>query len=111
MEPGHSIPNLYCTNSSAYDTSTSCSTGSSTTNPTSCSPNTREMDEAIAQATAAKAEQITVYAIGLGDGVLDCVLTQVAAAGGGQYFKAPSKDDLAAAFKSIAELTHIALTK
>jgi Flp pilus assembly protein TadG len=105
------IPNLYCTNSSAYTSSTACTTGSSATSPTSCSPNTMGMTEAIAQAQAAHDEQITVYTIGLGDGVLDCVLTQVAAAGGGQYFKAPTAADLAGAFKSIAELTHIALTK
>jgi Flp pilus assembly protein TadG len=105
------IPNLYCTNSSAYDTSASCTTGSSATSPTSCSPNTTAMTAAISQAAAAQAEQITVYTIGLGDGVLDCVLTQVAAAGSGSYFKAPTAADLGDAFKSIAELTHIALTK
>lgn len=105
------IPNLYCTNSSAYNTSAACSTASSATSPTSCSPNTAAMDQAIAQAAAAKAEQITVYAIGLGNGVLDCVLTQIADAGGGKYFKAPTSADLAGAFTSIAELTHIALIK
>lgn len=105
------IPNYYCTNSSAYTSGSSCSTGSSATSPTSCSPPTRAMTEAWDQATAAKNADITVYVIGLGDGVLDCVLQQIADNGGGLYYKAPTTAQLNAAFQAIAEQTHIALVK
>lgn len=105
------IPNYYCTNSSAYTSSSSCSTGSSATSPTSCSPATTAMTHAWNQATAAKNADITVYVIGLGDGVLDCVLQQIADNGGGLYYKAPTPAQLDEAFDAIAEQTHIALVK
>ena len=105
------IPNYYCTNSSAYTSSSSCSTGSSATSPTSCSPATTAMTHAWAQATAAKNADITVYVIGLGDGVLDCVLQQIADNGGGLYYKAPTPAELDEAFDAIAAQTHIALVK
>lgn len=105
------IPNVYCTNPSAYTSSTSCSTGSSANSPTSCGPPTTAMQHAWDRATAAKAADTTVYVIGLGDGVLDCVLQQIATNGGGIYYKAPTTAQLDAAFQSIAEQTHIALVK
>ena len=43
--------------------------------------------------------------------MLDCILTDIATAGGGAYYKAPSPADLDDAFKAIAERTHIALVK
>ncbi len=105
------IPNYYCTNNSAYTSNTSCSTGSSATSPTSCSPATTAMTHAWNQATAAKNADITVFVIGLGNGVLDCVLQQIADNGGGLYYKAPTPAELDEAFDAIAEQTHIALVK
>jgi Mg-chelatase subunit ChlD len=105
------IPNYYCTNSSAYTSNTSCSTGSSATSPTSCSPATTAMTHTWNQASAAAAADIKVFVIGLGDGVLDCVLQRTADLGGGQYYKAPTTAELDDAFKAIAEQTHIALVK
>jgi Mg-chelatase subunit ChlD len=106
------IPNVYCTNAAAYTTpGTSCTQGSSATSPTSCSPVTTGMSEAWAQATAAHAQDITIYVIGLGDGVLDCVLSKIAQNGGGTYYKAPTTADLDAAFIDIAHKSHIALVK
>lgn len=102
------IPNKYCTN--GYDAA-SCTTGS-TSDPTSCPyASNASISAAISQAGVAKAEKITVYTIGLGSGVLDCILVDVATAGGGTYYKAPTPADLDAAFQSIAEQTHIALIK
>ncbi len=102
------IPNRYCTGS--Y-TGASCTTGS-TTDPTSCpAPSNASIAAAINQAAVAKAGDITVYTIGLGGGVLDCILEAVAAAGGGTYYKSPTPAGLAAAFTSIAERTRIALVK
>jgi hypothetical protein len=105
------IPNYYCTNSSAYTSGSSCSTGSSATSPTSCSPATTAMTHAWAQASAAAAADVTVYVIGLGDGVLDCVLQQIADNGGGIYYHAPTTAQLDEAFEAIAEQTHIALVR
>jgi len=51
-----------------------------------------------------------VYTIGLGDGVLDCVMEDIAAAGGGEYYKAPTTAQLDEAFEAIAKKTHIGLT-
>ena len=105
------IPNYYCTNSSAYTGGSSCSTGSSATSPTSCSPPTTAMQHAWDRATAAQAADTIVFVIGLGDGVLDCVLQKIADNGGGMYYKAPTPAQLDAAFQAIAEQTHIALVK
>jgi len=101
-------PNRTCSN--GYN-GPSCSEVSGST-PSSCpvSGNTPVTD-AINQAAAAKTDNITVYTIGLGDGVLDCVLQSIATAGGGLYYKAPTTADLAAAFKAIADRTKIALVK
>ena len=107
------IPNRFCTNPSAYATSgfTSCAVDSSESSPTSCTPETAAMTHLWAQATAAKNAGITVYVIGLGAGVLDCVLEKTAANGGGKYYKAPTTAQLDEAFQAIAEQTHIALVK
>ena len=104
------IPNMYCTNASAYTGSSSCTTGSSTS-PTSCASTTTAMTHTWAQATAAAAADITVYVIGLGDGVVDCILQQTADNGGGMYYKAPTLAQLDDAFEAIAEQTHIALVR
>ncbi len=82
----------------------------STTAPTSCggSPST-SVTHARNQATQAATEDITVYWIGLGDGVLDCLLQDLADRGTGDYIPAPTVADLDDAFKEIAEKTHIAL--
>lgn len=102
------VPNIYCSN--GYSGS-SCSTGSSAS-PTSCpASSTTAINHAISQAAAAKAAKVTVYTIGLGDGVLDCVMENIAAAGGGEYYKAPTTAQLDDAFKAIAEKTRIALTQ
>ena len=102
------IPNNYCTN--GY-TSASCTNGT-TSDPTSCpyTPNA-SISAAISQAAAAKTANVKVYTIGLGAGVLDCILTDIATAGGGIYYKAPTPAQLDDAFKAIAEQTHIALVK
>ncbi len=101
------IPNRYCTN--GYE-SASCST-SNTTDPSSCPASNTSITHAVNQAAVAAAADITVYTIGLGGGVLDCILQSIADAGGGEYFKAPSAADLDDAFQAIAEKTHIALVK
>lgn len=102
------IPNNYCTN--GYDSS-SCSNGT-TSDPTSCpAPSNASISAAINQAAVAKAADITVYTIGLGGGVLDCILEDIAAAGGGEYYKAPTPEQLDEAFQAIAERTHIALVR
>lgn len=107
------IPNRYCTNASAYETSgfTTCSVSSSASSPTSCAPATTAMTQLWDQATAAKNAGITVYVIGLGAGVLDCVLEKTALNGGGKYYKAPTTAQLDEAFQAIAEQTHIALVR
>ncbi len=105
------IPNKYCTNSTAYTTTTACTTGS-TADPSACpATSNTSISHAIARAAAAKAADITVYTIGLGDGVLDCILNDIAVAGGGTYYKAPTGADLDTAFAAIAAKTHIALTQ
>src|SRR5690606_34481645 len=97
------IPNVYCTNSTAYTGSSSCSTGISATSPTSCNSPTAGMTHAWNQATAARNADVTIYVIGLGDGVLDCVLEKIAENGGGIYYKAPTTAQLDEAFEAIAE--------
>ena len=62
-------------------------------------------------ARLANDQNTRIYTIGLGPLVDDAFLTNIANLGGGQYYKAPSTADLAAAFQSIAEQTHISLVK
>lgn len=99
------VPTNYCSN--GYGTS-SCSSSSSGT-PTTCGATSTGITHAKSQATAAAAEDIIVYWIGLGDGVMDCLLEDLAELGTGEYVAAPSVADLDDAFKAIAEKTHIAL--
>lgn len=102
------VPNTYCTN--GYSSS-SCSQGSSTTPATCPASSTTAISHAVERATAAAASDVIVYTIGLGDGVLDCVLQDIATAGGGQYYKAPTTAQLDEAFEAIAKKTHIGLTQ
>jgi Flp pilus assembly protein TadG len=109
------VPNTYCGSSgysaSSYNT-TGCSTGSSTSPvPPSCPADTTAITHMKQEAARAAAGDIIIYTIGLGSGVIDCMLQSVADIGGGAYYKAPSPADLAAAFTAIAERTHIALVK
>ncbi|MCA9830607.1 MAG: VWA domain-containing protein [Dehalococcoidia bacterium] len=101
------VPNTYCTN--GYSSS-SCSTGSSNTPATCPASSTTAISHATARAAAAAASDVIVYTIGLGDGVLDCVMEDIAAAGGGEYYKAPTTAQLDEAFDAIAKKTHIGLT-
>jgi hypothetical protein len=108
------VPNEYCGsatyNPSSYN-STSCSAGGSTT-PTSCpATSTTAIAHAQQEVIRAHAENIIVFTIGLGNGVLDCVLDDLATKGGGTYYRAPTTAELNGAFQAIAEQTHIALVK
>jgi hypothetical protein len=105
------VPTNYCSNSGAYTSnSTSCTTQSDST-PSTCPASTTAITHAKNQATAAKDADIIVFTIGLGGGVLDCVLEDIATLGGGTYYKAPTVAQLDDAFEAIAEQTHIALVK
>lgn len=105
------VPTNYCSNSGAYTSnSTSCTTQSDST-PSTCPASNTAITHAKNQATAAKDAGIIVFTIGLGDGVLDCVLEDIATLGGGTYYKAPTVAQLDEAFQAIAEQTHIALVK
>lgn len=102
------IPNVSCSN--GYN-SGSCSTVSHSS-PSSCpATSTTAITDAINQAAVARAADITVYTIGLGADVLDCILEDIAEAGGGAYYKAPTTADLDEAFEAIAAQTHIALVR
>ncbi len=110
------VPNQRC-GSSAYSSvnynSTSCSGPNSDTspNPPSCPADTPSIAHMKQEATRAAAGQITIYTIGLGSGVIPCILQSVATIGGGTYYAVPTTADLAAAFTAIAAKTHIALVK
>lgn len=104
------IPTNYCSNASAYTGGSSCSAANDST-PNSCPASTTAISHAKAQAAAAKEAGALVFTIGLGHDVLDCVLQDIADAGGGKYYKAPTTAQLNDAFKAVAEQTHIALTK
>ncbi|MCC7364053.1 MAG: VWA domain-containing protein [Dehalococcoidia bacterium] len=101
------VPTNRCTN--GYE-SPSCTQATGST-PTSCGTTTQPMSDAYSQATVAGNADIIVYTIGLGDGVVDCVLEEIAERGGGEYFKAPTTAQLDDAFQAIAAKTHIALTE
>ncbi|MFN0147610.1 MAG: vWA domain-containing protein [Dehalococcoidia bacterium] len=105
------VPNQYCSNNAAYTTAGTACTVASATTPGSCPASSTGITHAVNQAAAAKAADITVYAIGLGAGVLDCILQQIADAGGGTYYKAPTPAQLDDAFAAIAAKTQIALTE
>lgn len=73
--------------------------------------NATAVAHAINEATRAANGQVIIYTVGLGANVDDSFLQQIAAAGNGQYFKAPTTAQLDDAFRAIAASTHIALTK
>jgi Mg-chelatase subunit ChlD len=99
------VPTHYCSN--GYD-SGSCSESSSGT-PTTCSATSTAITHAKNRASAAADQDIIVYTIGLGAGVLGCILEDIAELGGGEYVEAPTTASLDDAFLEIAEKTHIAL--
>jgi hypothetical protein len=105
------VPTNYCgSQNSASDSygQSSCNSQSSG-NINSCTTTTG-VTHAINQAAVAKSQDMIVYTIGLGSSVIDCILEDIAEAGGGEYFKAPTPAQLDDAFRAIAEKTHIGLT-
>lgn len=102
------VPTHYCP--WGYDGN--CGTPQSSGTPTSCPiSNTTAVNHALEQAQIAADADILIFTIGLGDGVLDCFLEEIAEIGGGSYVAAPTTADLDEAFTTIAEQTHIALVK
>jgi len=99
------VPTNYCSNGYGSGSCTSASSGT----PTTCNATSTAITHAENQATQAATEDIIVFWIGLGDGVMDCLLEDLAALGTGEYVAAPTIADLDNAFKTIAEKTHIAL--
>lgn len=109
------IANTYCGGSyaqSAYNSSTSCSGGGGADDATH---QARSKSDALKEAQRLVDEYpnrtTLIYTIGVGPYVEDDFLSQIAAIGHGTYFKAPTPADLDAAFVSVAQQTHIALTK
>ncbi len=109
------IANTYCGGSysqSAYNSSTSCSGGGGADD---ASHQSRSKADAIKEAQRLINEYpnrtTLIYTIGVGPYVEDSFLEQIASIGGGRYFKAPTPADLDAAFTSVAQQTHIALTR
>jgi len=109
------IANTYCGGSyaqSAYNSSTSCSGGGGADD---AAHQSRSKADAIKEAQRLVDEYpnrtTLIYTIGVGPYVEDDFLTQIATIGHGKYFKAPTPEDLDAAFVSVAQQTHIALTK
>ena len=99
------VANHYCGSSSynpsAYD-STSC--------------NERSGESAAIQHSYAEAERaadgdIIIFTIGLGYGVDQEFLEEIAEIGGGKYYFSPTAEQLDEAFQAIAEQTHIALVR
>lgn len=101
--------NAYCGatySPSNYDT-TSCPSSGSGADGNSAAENAARAE---AQRLASERNTI-IYTIGLGSAVDDDFLTDIAAIGGGKYFKAPTLAQLDDAFRSVAESTHIQLTQ
>lgn len=100
------IANTWCGGStyaqSNYN-STTCSTSSGAT--------TTAESHAISEATRAANGDIIIFTIGLGNGVNDTFLQNVANIGNGAYYFAPTTAQLDEAFEAIAEQTHIALVR
>ncbi len=105
------VPNQYCSNASAYSTPGASCTSASATTPSTCPASSTGITHSINQAQAAKDAGIIVFTIGLGGGVLDCILQDIATTGGGTYYAAPTTAQLDEAFAAIAAQTHIALTQ
>ena len=99
------VANDYCGSStynpSAYN-STSCSV-SSGVNPA--------VQHSYAEAQRAADEDILIFTIGLGYGVDQSFLEEIAEIGGGRYYFSPTAEQLDEAFQAIAEQTHIALVR
>ncbi len=99
------VANHYCGSStynpSAYN-STSCSV-SSAVNPA--------VQHSYAEAQRAADEDILIFTIGLGYGVDQSFLEEIAEIGGGRYYFSPTAEQLDEAFQAIAEQTHIALVR
>ena len=99
------IANNYCGSSSyspsSYN-STSCSEHSSTSYGVS---------HALAEAQRAADGDIIIFTIGLGSGVDDSFLQDIADIGEGAYYFSPTTAELDDAFQAIAEQTHIALVR
>ena len=68
-------------------------------------------DCVIYYAQQARNNGIIVYTIGLGDGVDEVLLTEVADTTGGNYFPAPDKEDLAQIFLQILQQIYIRLVE
>lgn len=99
------VANEYC-GSSSYSPSAY--------NSTSCSQNgsvTYGVSHALAEAQRAADGEIIIFTIGLGYGVDESFLQDIADIGSGSYYFAPTAAQLDDAFKAIAEQTHIALVK
>jgi len=101
------IANTVCGSPSSYNStsynSTSCSNNSGTT--------AQAENHANQEAIRAANGDITIYTIGLGNGVNSAFLEGIADEGGGFYYFAPTTAQLDDAFEAIAESTHIALVK
>jgi hypothetical protein len=67
--------------------------------------------EARARAQEIADDGIRIYVIGLGQGVDDALLQDIAAIGSGVYLNAPAAADLDAAFQTIANLAHARLAQ
>ena len=102
------VPTHYCPNGYNGNCGTPQSSGTPSTCPIS---NTTAVNHARQQAQLAADSDILIFTIGLGNGVLDCILEEIAEIGGGMYVAAPTTADLDDAFETIAEQTHIALVK
>jgi Flp pilus assembly protein TadG len=105
------VPTNYCSGQDSTSDSygaASCS-GTSSGNINTCTTTTG-VTHAINQAAESADQDIIVYTIGLGDSAIDCVLEDIAEAGGGTYYKAPTPAQLDEAFEAIAKMTHIGLT-
>jgi Flp pilus assembly protein TadG len=93
-------PNTY--SASAYN-GTSCSTSNGSDG------DSRAVNHAIAEAQRAANGNITIYTIGLGTGLDQGFLQNIASIGGGKYYNAPTTAQLDEAFKKIADESRIRL--
>jgi len=98
------VANQYCggTYTSTLYLSTSCTTKDS---------ESTARDHALREADQAAARSIVIYTIGLGPEVDDALLAEIARRTGGQYYKAPTVEQLDDAFTAIARATHVKLSQ
>ena len=103
--------NAYCGssyNAANYNTTSCPSAGGG------ADGNAAAVNAAIQEATRAatdSAGSIIIYVIGLGTAVDDAFLTNIANIGHGLYFKAPTLAQIDDAFISVAQQTHIKLSR